>query len=216
VPARNVGRRFPEHQLADDLPAAEFLRPPLNTLDVPVEKLRRGSRGHQDTSYCCTVIEWVPVAGGSGSLAGHVEAADASEPAIECGGSDNLFIMYTSGTTGHPKGVVHIHDSVHTAATSNALTAVSRYQDRILLPLPMFHVAALTTVIFGAMRGITLISMPQLDPAKMWSPIIEERVSIAGAVPAILNFMRQVPEFAELNAHRLPLFHDWRRAQPRP
>src|SRR5262249_43601213 len=39
-----------------------------------------------------------------------------------------------------------------------------------------------------------------LDPAKMWSLIIEERVSIAGAVPAILNFMRQVPEFAELDA----------------
>jgi acyl-CoA synthetase (AMP-forming)/AMP-acid ligase II len=108
--------------------------------------------------------------------------------------------MYTSGTTGHPKGVVHTHDSVHTAATSNSLTADSRYQDRVLLPLPMFHVSALTTVIFCAMRGITLISMPQLDPAKMWSLIVDERVSIAGAVPAILNFMRQVPEFAELDA----------------
>jgi acyl-CoA synthetase (AMP-forming)/AMP-acid ligase II len=153
-----------------------------------------------DTNYHCTVIDWVPVAGGSGSLAERLEAADANEPAVDCGGSDNLFIMYTSGTTGHPKGVVHTHDSVHTAATANSLTADSRYQDRILLPLPMFHVAALTTVIFCAMRGITLISMPQLDPVKMWSLIVDERVSIAGAVPAILNFMRQVPEFAELDA----------------
>jgi len=153
-----------------------------------------------DNNYHCTVIDWVPVAGESGSLAERLEAAGANEPAFECGGSDNLFIMYTSGTTGHPKGVVHTHDSVHTAATSNALTADSRYQDRILLPLPMFHVAALTTVIFCAMRGITLISMPQLDPAKMWSLIVDERVSIAGAVPVILNFMRQVPEFAELDA----------------
>ena len=40
--------------------------------------------------------------------------------------------------------------------------------------------------------------MPQFDPA--WLLIVEERVSIGGAVPAILNFMRQVPEFAELNA----------------
>jgi len=153
-----------------------------------------------DPNYHCTVIDWVSAAGGSGSLAERLEAADANEPAVECGGSDNLFIMYTSGTTGRPKGVVHTHDSVHTAATSNALTADSRYQDRVLLPLPMFHVAALTTVIFCAMRGITLISMPQLDPAKMWSLIVDERVSIAGAVPAILNFMRHVPEFAELDA----------------
>jgi acyl-CoA synthetase (AMP-forming)/AMP-acid ligase II len=151
-------------------------------------------------NYSCTVIDWVPVTGSPGSLAERLKAADVSEPAFECGGSDNLFIMYTSGTTGRPKGVVHTHDSVHAAATSNALTADSRYRDRVLLPLPMFHVAALTTVIFCAMRGITLISMPQLDPAKMWSLIVDERVSIAGAVPAILNFMRQVPEFAELDA----------------
>jgi acyl-CoA synthetase (AMP-forming)/AMP-acid ligase II len=58
----------------------------------------------------------------------------------------------------------------------------------------------LTAVIFCAMRGITLISMPQFDPVRAWSLIVEERVSIGGAVPAVLNFMRQVPEFAELDA----------------
>jgi acyl-CoA synthetase (AMP-forming)/AMP-acid ligase II len=153
-----------------------------------------------DTNYHCTVIDWVPAAGNSGCLTERLEAADATEPAIECGGSDNLFIMYTSGTTGQPKGVVHTHDSVHTAASSWALTADVRYQDRVLLPLPMFHVAALATVILCAMRGVSLISMPQFDPVKAWSLIVDERISIAGAVPAILNFMRQVPEFAELNA----------------
>jgi acyl-CoA synthetase (AMP-forming)/AMP-acid ligase II len=70
----------------------------------------------------------------------------------------------------------------------------------------MFHVAALTTVIFCAMRGISLISMPQFDPMKVWSLIVEERVSIGGAVPAILNFMRQVPQFAELDAPNFRFF----------
>ncbi len=147
-----------------------------------------------------TIAERVPVSGGTRSLAERLESADPDEPACECGGADNLFIMYTSGTTGRPKGVVHTHDSVHTAATSWALTADVRYRDRVLLPLPMFHVAALTTVIFCAMRGVSLISMPQFDPAQVWSLIVDERVSIGGAVPAILNFMRQLPEFAELDA----------------
>jgi len=151
------------------------------------------------TTHPCSVKDWVP-ATGAGSLAERLQAADNSEPAVTCGGADNLFLMYTSGTTGHPKGVVHTHDSVHTAANAWSLTIDVRYKDRILLPLPMFHVAALTTVIFCAMRGISLISMPQFDPMKVWSLIVEERVTIGGAVPAILNFMRQVPQFAELNA----------------
>jgi O-succinylbenzoate-CoA ligase len=153
-----------------------------------------------DTDSSCTVTDWVPAGGSSDSLGERLKAAAATEPTAEYGGGDNLFIMYTSGTTGHPKGVVHTHDSVHSAASSWCATIDVRYQDRLLLPLPMFHVAALTTVIFCAMRGVSLISMPQFDPVKAWSLIVDERVSLGGAVPAILNFMRQVPQFAELNA----------------
>ncbi len=152
------------------------------------------------TEHPCTVEAWIPTTGSKDALAERLETADAAETAGEYGGSDNLFIMYTSGTTGLPKGVVHTHDSVHTAATAWAMTVDGHYKDRILLPLPMFHVAALTTVIFCAMRGVSLISMPQFDPVKIWSLIVDERVTIGGAVPAILNFMRLVPQFEELDA----------------
>ena len=70
-------------------------------------------------------------------MAGRLQGADGSEPAVTCGGADNLFLMYTSGTTGHPKGVVHTHDSVHTAANAWSLTIHVRYKDRLLLPLPV-------------------------------------------------------------------------------
>ncbi|MFL0179281.1 acyl-CoA synthetase [Mycobacterium sp. SMC-15] len=168
------------------------------------------------TTHPCTVTDWVPATGGPGSLDERLAAVRGDEPGVECGGKDNLFIMYTSGTTGSPKGVVHTHDSVHSAATSWALTVDVRAGDRVLLPLPMFHVAALTTVIFCAMRGITLISMPQFDPTTVWSLIVQERVTIGGAVPAILNFMRQVPGFDELVAPDFRFFITGGAPMPEP
>src|SRR4029077_1378520 len=55
------------------------------------------------TDSVSTVTDWVPAAGSSDSLGERLKAADADEPAGEYG-ADNLFIMYTSGTTGHLKG----------------------------------------------------------------------------------------------------------------
>jgi acyl-CoA synthetase (AMP-forming)/AMP-acid ligase II len=135
-------------------------------------------------------------AAGSGQdLGALAEGVSADEPAVSSGGQDNLFIMYTSGTTGLPKGVVHSHESICWAAMSWATTMDVRYQDRLLLPLPMFHVAALTTVITCGLQGLTIVSMPAFDPVAIWRLIREERVNVGGAVPAILNFMRQAPDF---------------------
>ncbi len=134
------------------------------------------------------------------SLSSLLLAASDGEPEVNSGDQDNLFIMYTSGTTGLPKGVVHTHESIMWAGLCWANTVEARYRDRLLLPLPMFHVAALTGVLFCAVRGVTLVSMPDFDPSRVWSLIVEEKITIGASVPAILNFMRQVPEFAELEA----------------
>ncbi len=133
-------------------------------------------------------------------LASRLAEASDAEPDIVGGDQDNMFIMYTSGTTGLPKGVVHTHDSIMWAAQCWSNTVDVRYKDRLLIPLPMFHVAALTAVLFCAARGVTLVSMPQFDPSAVWKLIVDEKICIGASVPAILNFMRQVPEFAELDA----------------
>ncbi len=133
-------------------------------------------------------------------LAALLDVASDEEPEIIGGDQDNLFIMYTSGTTGMPKGVVHSHESIMWAGLCWSNTIEARYQDRILMPLPMFHVAALTAVIFCTARGVTLVSMPDFDPSEFWRMLAKEKITIGASVPAILNFMRQVPEFETLDA----------------
>ena len=55
--------------------------------------------------------------------------------------------MYTSGTTGLPKGALHTHDSVEWAVLTVLATADVRFRDRYLICLPLFHVGALNPLI---------------------------------------------------------------------
>ena len=59
----------------------------------------------------------------------------------------------------------------------------------------MFHVGALTPIALNVYLGATSIVMRAFDPALAWQLIERERVTIGLAVPAMLNFMLQVPDF---------------------
>lgn len=121
--------------------------------------------------------------------------ADSSdeEPTIGARDDDLLFIMYTSGTTGLPKGAMHTHATVLWATFTIKATADIRFADRYTIALPLFHVGALTPVIGNIHGGITSVLLRQFDPSAMWRIFAEERITTSLAVPAMLNFMLQVP-----------------------
>jgi O-succinylbenzoate-CoA ligase len=130
-------------------------------------------------------------------------SAPDEEPAIGARDDDDLYIMYTSGTTGLPKGAVHSHASVIWACITINMTAEMRYRDRYMVALPLFHVGALTPTTANVQRGVTNILLGAFDPRRAWRCIAEEQVTVMLAVPSMLNFMQQVPdeergEFASL------------------
>ena len=131
--------------------------------------------------------------------------ADAStdEPEIEGDTDDLLFIMYTSGTTGLPKGAVHTHGTMAWASLTINMTADMRYRDRYLQILPLFHVGALTPATAAIHRGGSLVVMRAFDPTTVFKVIEDEKITTGLAVPAMLNFMLQVPGHAEADTSRL-------------
>ena len=157
-----------------------------------------------NADYPCKVEQFIET--GEGGLQPQLDASSTESIDTTTGGDDNLFIMYTSGTTGLPKGVVHTHNSVFTGAVAMNSTLDVRYRDRIMMPLPMFHISALIGVVGSILRGVTLVSMPSFDPRKIWTLIEQEKVTICGAVTAILNFMRQAPEFETFDAPNFRYF----------
>ncbi len=144
---------------------------------------------------------WIEVGGGerrhgfSACYDALLEAASPTPVAIDAVDDDLLFIMYTSGTTGLPKGSVHSHESFLWSVMTFTITAELRFKDRYAIALPMFHVGALLPVVINVYRGATNVMLREFDPKVMWELIERERITATLAVPSMLNFMLLVPGF---------------------
>jgi fatty-acyl-CoA synthase len=103
-------------------------------------------------------------------------------------------MCYTSGTTGHPKGVIYSHRSMHLHSMAVCMGGVFGLseQDRVLPVVPMFHANAWGLPYAAVLAGADLI-MPDrfLQPEPLVQLIEAERPTVAGAVPTIWNGLLQ-------------------------
>jgi O-succinylbenzoate-CoA ligase len=131
------------------------------------------------------------------------ETCSDASPEVSARDDDLLFIMYTSGTTGLPKGAVHTHGTMAAASITINMTSDLRYRDRYLQVLPLFHVGALTPATSCVHRGGTLVMMRAFDPTRVFAVMEEEEVTTGLAVPAMLQFMWSSPERANRDLSRV-------------
>jgi len=158
-----------------------------------VEQIRdSGPEGSDIEQWICIGADKPDFAADYGSL---LAEQSPEEPVEKATADDNLFIMYTSGTTGNPKGVVHTHSTVLWALLTLSNTADIHFTDKYLVLLPLFHVGALTPMIASIYKGNSMVILRNFDPQKAWSLIEEEQINTTLAVPAMLGFMLQVPDF---------------------
>lgn len=101
-------------------------------------------------------------------------------------------ILYTSGTTGKPKGAMLTHKNLFSNAKDVGEYLQINGEDRVITALPMFHVFCLTVSMNAPlMTGGTLIIVPKFSPNEVFRVIKEYKATIFAGVPTMYNFLLQ-------------------------
>jgi len=118
--------------------------------------------------------------------------------------------MYTSGTTGRPKGAVHTHRN-HLTNVWNALLGgtvgamiadvgpVARPQPALLSLFPFFHIAGLSALYIGPATGMKLVTMYKWDLDEAVDILINEKITTTAVVPTLLRQLLDSPRVDELS-----------------
>ncbi|OBF57769.1 acyl-CoA dehydrogenase [Mycobacterium sp. 852002-53434_SCH5985345] len=118
------------------------------------------------------------------------------------GAADVAALFYTSGTTGHPKGVPTTHQAFLTN-TENGIRCLDQPRDlgeamRTLISVPLFHVTGCNTQLLVAARlGGASVIMPALNLDALIATLGAERISVMVTVPAVYALMLRQNAFAD-------------------
>jgi fatty-acyl-CoA synthase len=105
-----------------------------------------------------------------------------------------ICLLYTSGTTGNPKGVVYHHRGAYLNALGNALTFGLSAQSVYLWTLPMFHCNGWTYTWAVTAACGTHVCLRRVDPALVFPAIKEHRVTHMCGAPVVLTMLIHAPD----------------------
>jgi long-chain acyl-CoA synthetase len=124
--------------------------------------------------------------------AGDLDAAAAQASADKHpvpGDSDDCMIVYTSGTSGTPKGAITTHANFILVGMLNNADYGLTQHDRVLITTPFAHRTAIARMYNTLTLGATLAIMPQFDAVETLATIVRERITVTGLVPTVARML---------------------------
>jgi len=125
-------------------------------------------------------------------------AGSPLEPGVAVLEDDDYTLMYTSGTTGRPKGVVSSHRSRVEVAIEGVIDYQMREEQITVLALPLFHMGALNTCFMSHMlSGATVLLMRRFDVDELLALAEKERATYLFLAPSPMYSIIESPRLAE-------------------
>lgn len=127
----------------------------------------------------------------------------AIEPqAVALEASDDALLMYTSGTTGRPKGVLLTHNNLLAGGMNTKRAHELTADDRALCVLPLCHINAQCSTVMAPLVSAGSVVMPHgFSVSAFWSLIIDYRVSWFSVVPTIISYLIHQTKASAANAN---------------
>ena len=136
-----------------------------------------------------------------------ISAPGTAAPDIAGDDADPMMIVYTSGTTGRPKGAVHTQEGMLWNMINATHCFDMRQDDHILAALPLFHVGGLCIQPLPALHlGCTVTLHPRFDPGQWLDDVESRRITLATLVPAAIKMVMEHPRWAGTDLSTLRVF----------
>jgi long-chain acyl-CoA synthetase len=128
-----------------------------------------------------------------------------TDPGVPAGPDDVVLQLYSSGTTGLPKGAMLTNRNLLALMPQSSETWDFGPDSVNLVAMPLFHIGGGGWALVGLYQGCPMVLVRELDPAALVRLIAEERVTHAFLVPAVLQFMLMVPGVQDADFSSLEL-----------
>tara|TARA_R100000687_G_scaffold82317_2_gene81500 strand:- start:7730 stop:9277 length:1548 start_codon:yes stop_codon:yes gene_type:complete len=128
----------------------------------------------------------------------HSPVADAERK-----GDELAMILYTSGTTGYPKGVMLSHQNLISIAIGQQAIGCGTQGDRYLHVAPMFHMADIQLMLNHMLNGGTHVILPNFTPADTLASIVTDKVTDILMVPSMIHMLVNHPDVEQYDLSQL-------------
>lgn len=154
--------------------------------DIMVRKYIVAGKSDQDISYKEALND---------------QPIDELQP-VSCA-EDIAVIMYTSGTTGKPKGAMLTHSNMLFVTDGHNSSLRWNYRYRFLSVAPLFHIGGLAPIFTNVINGCTTVFLSEFNPVNTWKAVEDHKINFMMTVPLMLTFMMNVPDIDQMNLSSL-------------